>query len=275
MSRSKSSAAKKERRRITRKARRARAANSVNSVNSAKKSKSSHPYPLRSLLGKADNQPLSTLNCPLPKTGPKTASKAAPKETAKPQKKEKKISRAFLLYNTDSKTPQHVRSYHPMPRDYVFVPKGNVYITRHCRSKTKSIQKTVYIVWDRTGSKSLGIRVPSSIHSEVREMSSETAQHRALIVQANNTKILAHGRRLLLKEYPKVPPDSLETILNHAFLKGSGRVGRSNVLTDRRKALLAVQAYIRHNLTSYEYLLKRNKKRDEARRKWSLLYGLS
>ncbi|KAK5789067.1 hypothetical protein VI817_008191 [Penicillium citrinum] len=97
MSRSKSSAAKKERRRITRKARRARAANSVNSVNSAKKSKSSHPYPLRSLLGKADNQPLSTLNCPLPKTGPKTASKAAPKETAKPQKKEKKSGKIRKL----------------------------------------------------------------------------------------------------------------------------------------------------------------------------------
>jgi len=97
-------------------------------------------------------------------------------------------------------------------------------------------------------------------------MSSETAQHRALLVQANNTKIVAHGRRLLLQEYPKVPADSLETILNHAFLKGSGRVGRSNVLPDRRKALLAVQAYIRHNLTSYEYLLKRNKTRDEARK---------
>lgn len=97
-------------------------------------------------------------------------------------------------------------------------------------------------------------------------MASETAKSRALLVQANNAKILAHGRRLILQEYPKIPADSLETVINHAFLKGSGRVGRSNVMDDKRKAMLAVQAYIRHNLTPYESLLKGRNRKPAARK---------
>ena len=86
MARSRSAAAKARRgiaRREARKARKARTAESANSVKSAKKSKSSKPSPLRSLLGKADDQPLSTLNCPRPETAPKTASKTTSKIAAK------------------------------------------------------------------------------------------------------------------------------------------------------------------------------------------------
>lgn len=42
----------------------------------------------------------------------------------------------------------------PMPEGYIFVPKGDVYITRHCRSKTKESNQIVYLVYVRTTNQS-------------------------------------------------------------------------------------------------------------------------
>lgn len=62
-----------------------------------------------------------------------------------------------------------------------------------------------------------------------------------------------------------MPAASLETVVNHAFLKGSGRVGRTSKRTDERKAELAVEAHIRHTHTPYEELLDAGMDREEAR----------
>jgi len=64
-----------------------------------------------------------------------------------------------------------------------------------------------------------------------------------------------------------MPNETLEIILNHAFLKGSGRVGRTSTTTDKRKATLAVEAHIRHIHTPYEMLLASGVERREAREK--------
>ena len=50
--------------------------------------------------------------------------------------------------------------------------------------------------------------------------------------------------------------------MEHGFLKGSGRVGRSQKLEDRLKIQLAVNAHIRHRLTQYDSLLAANKGQD-------------
>lgn len=62
-----------------------------------------------------------------------------------------------------------------------------------------------------------------------------------------------------------MPVDSLEIILDHAFLKGSGRVGRTATKTDERKAILAVEAHIRHTHTPYEELMDAGMERKKAR----------
>ena len=64
-----------------------------------------------------------------------------------------------------------------------------------------------------------------------------------------------------------IPPDSLEAILGHAFLKGSKRIGRSTTQSPERKALLAVEAHIRHTHTQYEKLLRNGLDRDSARQR--------
>lgn len=62
-----------------------------------------------------------------------------------------------------------------------------------------------------------------------------------------------------------MPVESLEMILNHAFLKHSGRVGRTSMKSDERKAILAVEAHIRHLHTPYEALLRAGMTRHHAR----------
>ncbi|PWY89940.1 hypothetical protein BO70DRAFT_358942 [Aspergillus heteromorphus CBS 117.55] len=152
-----------------------------------------------------------------------------------------------------------------LPEDYVFVPKGDVYVTRNCRSRTKESGRLVYVVYDKNGKRSLGLRVPKDIHAAVHESAAESAESRAKAVKLRDEKDFARARQLLATRFPLMPAESLQTILHHAFLKGTGRVGRSSTLSDERKADLAVEAHIRHTKTEYEALLKAGKGRERAR----------
>lgn len=64
-----------------------------------------------------------------------------------------------------------------------------------------------------------------------------------------------------------MPPATLDIVMDHAFLKGSGRVGRTGMTTDKRKASLAVEAHIRHTHTPYDSLLDGGMERSDARKK--------
>ncbi|KAJ5925810.1 hypothetical protein N7454_007320 [Penicillium verhagenii] len=154
-----------------------------------------------------------------------------------------------------------------IPEGYVFVPKGDVYITRHCRSDTKTSDQIVYLVYDKAAKRTLGIRVPEEVHKKVSKLATSTAATRASAVKARDGNFITRGRELLCTEFPSMPSESLEVILNHAFLKGSGRVGRTSMTTDKRKATLAVEAHIRHVHTPYETLLESGVERCEAREK--------
>ncbi|GLA39083.1 hypothetical protein AnigIFM63309_006413 [Aspergillus niger] len=151
------------------------------------------------------------------------------------------------------------------PANYRFVPKGDLYITRNCRKLTKESGRIVYVVYDDRGKNTLGLRVPVDIHEAVLRLADETAHSRAQAIQVRDEKDSAQARQLLRAQFPLMPDESLDTILEHAFLKGSGRVGRTSRLSDEDKAKLAVEAHIRHTHTSYEALLKAGKTRGEAR----------
>lgn len=86
-------------------------------------------------------------------------------------------------------------------------------------------------------------------------MSKETEESRAAATKARNTKFLDKGRELLREQFPLMPEDALEETVQHAFLKGSGRVGRNGTLSDCKKAQLAVEAHLRHKYTHYDTLL--------------------
>ncbi|KAL4809331.1 hypothetical protein BDV18DRAFT_157087 [Aspergillus unguis] len=154
----------------------------------------------------------------------------------------------------------------PMPANYVFVPRGDVFVTRNCRSKTKELHHLVYKVYDNRGKEALGLRIPADVYKIVLEEAKETAESRAEAVKLRDEKELARSREILRKHFPLMPDDSLETILTHAYLKGSGRVGRTSTTSDESKALLAVEAHIRHVHTPYDSLLRSGKPREMARK---------
>ncbi|KAF7586450.1 hypothetical protein BBP40_008898 [Aspergillus hancockii] len=183
-----------------------------------------------------------------------------------------KYSKFGLIPRTTEPFEKSCFNRESCPEGYVFVPKGDVYVTRNCRTRTKESQRIVYTVYDNTGKRVLGIRVPSDVYAEVLESAAATAETRANAVQVRDVRDLAHSRNILRTQFPLMPAESLETILHHAFLKGSGRVGRTATKTDERKAELAVEAHIRHTHTPYEAMLSAGKGREEARNAvWGLV----
>jgi hypothetical protein len=98
-------------------------------------------------------------------------------------------------------------------------------------------------------------------------MSKETEKSRASATRARDTKFLDQGRELLRDQFPLMPEDTLDIIMEHAFCKGSRRVGRTGTLSDSHKAQLAVEAHVRHKYTPYEAMLASGEDRTMARRK--------
>ncbi|EGD99932.1 hypothetical protein TESG_07262 [Trichophyton tonsurans CBS 112818] len=73
----------------------------------------------------------------------------------------------------------------------------------------------------------------------------------------------AHG---FVPEDVRWPLAYLTAVLNHAFLKGSRRVGRSGkVASEKDKVGLAVEAHIRHVHTEYDDMIRRGLTRERAR----------
>jgi len=68
------------------------------------------------------------------------------------------------------------------------------------------------------------------------------------------TKDYIHGA--VREMFPKIPEADLSSIVNHAFQKGTNRVGNAKELSLARRVQLAVVAHIRHTYTDYDKLLK-------------------
>ncbi|KAM5475359.1 hypothetical protein MauCBS54593_001047 [Microsporum audouinii] len=152
------------------------------------------------------------------------------------------------------------------PSGYAFVPKGNAYITRKCRSQTHDLGSPVYTVYSSTTYKPTGICVPIDVQAAVELESQDTSDARKKAVAQKDARDRQKARELLLKEFPNMPKSDLNTVLNHAFLKGSRRVGRSGkIANEKDKVRLAVEAHIRHVHTEYDDMIRRGLTRERAR----------
>ncbi|KAJ6111234.1 hypothetical protein N7486_003469 [Penicillium sp. IBT 16267x] len=194
-----------------------------------------------------------------------TGSRSSPLIYRSKPPRSKATSKSGILPDSDDPLEENIFERAAMPDDYVFVPKGDVYITRNCRTDTKTSNRVVYLVYDKAAKRTLGIRVPEETFKKVSKLATLTAEKRASAVKVRDGTFITRGRELLRSEFPLMPDETLEIILDHAFLKGSGRVGRTSTTTDKRKATLAVEAHIRHVHTPYETLLASGVERCEAR----------
>jgi hypothetical protein len=156
-----------------------------------------------------------------------------------------------------------------MPRGYIFVPKGQAFITGHCRRKTLEINKTVYTVRSKPngGGRVLGIRVPHFIFGTVCAMEALTRADRQLAVKKADSKLKKSFAEAVVSMYPQVPESEIPRIVDRATKKHSKRVGRTGKLDVDTRAKLAVRAHIRHVYTSYDKLLRDGIEWEEAREK--------
>lgn len=143
----------------------------------------------------------------------------------------------------------------PMPHGYVFVPTGNMYVTRTCRSWTQLGRQTVFVVVDDKR-KRLGIRVPSTVYSKACSSELATRRHRTTIVKKIDNALESQYEDAILEAFPKIPKQLIPDIVRVATAKHSGRIGRTGTLDMAQKARLGVRAHIRHNHTDYDRLLK-------------------
>ena len=157
-----------------------------------------------------------------------------------------------------------VRFFSPMPQDYLFVRKGDVYITGNVRKRTQALGATLYVVVDKHR-RPIGLRCPKSVYEEVTAAAAETASKRAAVVLSRDVAVEREFKSELLRLYPKVPRQDAANLLKRALEKRNRRVGRTATLDLESKVHLAVRAYIRHRHTPYEQLLKDGMQRGKAR----------
>ncbi|KAL2142854.1 hypothetical protein VTI28DRAFT_685 [Corynascus sepedonium] len=164
-----------------------------------------------------------------------------------------------------------VRAHSPMPKAYKFVPKGDVYITKHCRKKTHETGKTLYVVVDKKG-KPMGLRCPAYIYNAVMRENEATASQRAEAVRKRDTAIQEGFEKAIVKLFPKIPKGEVLQILEHSLKKHSRRVGRTGTVALQDRVKLAVRAHIRHVHTDYNRLLGEGMSRQDARERiWGRL----
>ncbi|KAI9806587.1 MAG: hypothetical protein M1825_006044 [Sarcosagium campestre] len=154
-----------------------------------------------------------------------------------------------------------IRPHRPPP-GYTYVPKGDVYVTRNCRTKTKDAGRILYVVFSQSSRTQLGLHVPSDVAAQVSQDAEDTADSREKAVAAKDHRAVTEARNELLRLYPRIPLKHAEDILSHAFLKGSGRVGRSGTLGIENKVVLATVSHVRHRMTDYDQLLRNAKTAD-------------
>jgi hypothetical protein len=168
------------------------------------------------------------------------------------------------LVGKSTPTEPTVRFFSRMPAGYVFVPKGNVYITGNCRKRTVEAGKSVYRVVDKK-KRTIGLRCPQSILDRVRADEKGSRETRANTVKRRDNAYESSFRESVIKLFPMAPEEAVAKIVSHALKKYSRRVGRSGALDMDSKARLAVIAHIRHCCTKYDTIIKEGKSKMEAR----------
>jgi hypothetical protein len=156
----------------------------------------------------------------------------------------------------------------------VFLPSGDPALTR--RTKKNSRQHAVVLKWARARKRYE--RQGLLVEEDALERAETECLADAEIRQAKRIRD-AERRDILNKEYvkryseqirrcyPHMPSGLEVKIAEHACLKYSGRVGRSEAAKrfDEESVTLAVVAHVRHTKTAYDDLLMRGMDRHDAR----------
>lgn len=95
----------------------------------------------------------------------------------------------------------------------------------------------------------------------------ETKSSRQAAVAAKDARLTHKAQEQIVASFPSIPRDFIAEILSHTLKKRSGRVGRTATIPFDESINLAVRAFIRHQLTDYDRLLRDGIKQKDARQK--------
>jgi hypothetical protein len=158
--------------------------------------------------------------------------------------------------------------------DLVFLPSGNVALTR--RSRKYSSLSAVVVRFSRAR----GRYERQGVLVEVAALERATAEclgdeegrraqreRAAMYREKVDARYVDEFAQQIRRVFPGCPAESAARIAEHACQKHSGRVGRSASAKsfDESAIDLAVRAHVRHVHTEYDRLLARGLERDEAR----------
>jgi hypothetical protein len=159
-----------------------------------------------------------------------------------------------------------------IPDDYIEIKPGDAYVTRHVKLRSAVIYLRMKKSKRRQISELVGILAPRNVIEEVLADAEQSKSAR----QAHNAKSAVYRTKketalnqerveMLRAMLPSIPEDDAESIVEHAFEVGSGRVGRTSALDDKEKLHAATIAHIRHRYTDYDEIMNGGMDRDTAR----------
>lgn len=152
-----------------------------------------------------------------------------------------------------------------IPEDWEFLPTGDAFLTR-----TVKAAGTYWLCWQprsrhRAHRRLLGLWAPAEAIRAAEEQAKATAEKRAAARTVNARSRARREERyqdqlreavLAFLDFAPEHTELAEQIATetaaHAAVVGSGRVGRTQLLTLEEKARLAARAHIRHRHTRYE-----------------------
>ncbi|KAL9107618.1 MAG: hypothetical protein Q9227_007521 [Pyrenula ochraceoflavens] len=154
----------------------------------------------------------------------------------------------------------------PLPRGFVLVKKGNVYITRQARKLTLSDGYQLFRVHD-SKDRLIGLACPSHIYDAVLLLEAATREDRAASVLRKDALDNTRARDALTRLFPSISVAEIDPIVKRAFEKGSGCIGRAGQIGLEERVGLAVWSHVRHKYTEYDTLLRKGMDREAARLK--------
>ncbi|KAF7502083.1 hypothetical protein GJ744_007327 [Endocarpon pusillum] len=114
-----------------------------------------------------------------------------------------------IIFNTKNKTKI-------LPQGYVFVPSGNIFMTRNCRKLSQKSYALYRPESRKKGSTPIGLYVPRDVFEKVTS-----------VFKAKRAKIDKDLRRALDEQYPRMPPavkSELHTLISY---QSDGLTGKS------------------------------------------------
>ncbi|KAL6720584.1 hypothetical protein ACLMJK_002508 [Lecanora helva] len=148
-------------------------------------------------------------------------------------------------------------SYDPdqPPRDHVFVPTKDVYLSRNCRCISYRVKRPIHQVYDPHTKEKLGLHCNAQVFEAVKNDAAISPEHHEKALMAKDSPNHRRLRRTLRTTFPSMPEDSVEEIMNHEFFNDSSVPSPARFLDQDIQLALAVDAHIRYKFTAYDSIL--------------------